>query len=289
MNPLSPITANQQRDLLHCLQQAFHVDLSTWQRLNLNNVPLGYLNTQWQQQLQADIPELLSIHDDGYHILTHDWLHCADVLQNLGREWYDLGLFTGWRNEQFDVCDLSGTPLFALERSLFRPLGMVSQAVHLNGFVVENGVTQMWIGKRSPFKAVDPDKLDNLVGGGVATGESLQEACIREGFEEAGLGIQLTGNQPPPRCIHSQRIVSRGLHHEHLFVYDLSIPTGWTPENQDGEVASFQLMDIPSIVDAMLTGRFMNDAMLVTLDGLMQHGFITRQSELGSWLLAQRC
>ena len=48
-------------------------------------------------------------------------------------------------------------------------------------------------------------------------------------------------------------------------------------------------MDIPSIVEAMLTGRFMNDAMLVTLDGLMQHGFITRQSELGSWLLAQRC
>ena len=289
MNPLSSITANQQRDLLHCLQQAFHVDLSTLQCLHLNNVPLGYLNAQWQQQLQADIPELLSIDGDGYHILTRDWLHCADVLQNLGREWYDLGLFTGWRNEQFDVCTPSGTPLFALERSLFRPLGMVSQAVHLNGFVVENGVTQMWIGKRSPFKAVDPDKLDNLVGGGVATGESLQEACIREGFEEAGLGTQLIGNQPAPRRIHSQRIVSRGLHHEHLFVYDLSIPTGWTPENQDGEVASFQLMDIPSIVEAMLTGRFMNDAMLVTLDGLMQHGFITRQSELGSWLLAQRC
>ena len=48
-------------------------------------------------------------------------------------------------------------------------------------------------------------------------------------------------------------------------------------------------MDIPSIVDAMLTGRFMNDAMLVTLDGLLQRGFITAGSELGTWLLAQRC
>ena len=84
-------------------------------------------------------------------------------------------------------------------------------------------------------------------------------------------------------------MVSRGLHREHLFVYDLHIPSGVTPENQDGEVADFQLMDIPSIVDAMLSGRFMNDAMLVTLDGLLQRGFITASSDLGTWLLAQRC
>ena len=288
LTPLSPITPAQQRDLLHFLQQASHVDLHTWQRLHLNGLPLGYLNTRWQQQLQADIPELLHIQADGYHVTTQDWLHCADVLQNLGREWYDLGLFTGWRNERFDV--LHGQEaLFALERSLFRPLGMISQAVHLNGFVVENGDTRMWIGKRSPFKAVDPDKLDNLVGGGVGTGESLDEACMREGFEEAGLGEDITGKQPVPRCIYSQRAVSRGLHREHLFVYDLHIPAGFTPENQDGEVAEFQLMDIPSIIEAMLTGRFMNDAMLVTLDGLLQRGFITASSELGAWLLAQRC
>ena len=288
LTSLSPITAAQQQDLLHYLQQAFHVDLSTWQRLHLNGLPVGYLNTRWQQQLQADIPELLRIQADGYHVHTQDWLHCADVLQNLGREWYDLGLFTGWRNERFDVRH-EQEALFALERSLFRPLGMISQAVHLNGFVVDNGETRMWIGKRSPFKAVDPDKLDNLVGGGVATGESLAEACMREGFEEAGLDESITGNQPMPRCIYSQRAVSRGLHREHLFVYDLHIPEGFTPENQDGEVAAFQLMDIPSIVDAMLTGRFMNDAMLVTLDGLRQRGFITAGSELGTWLLAQRC
>ena len=274
LTSLSPITAAQQQDLLHYLQQAFHVDLSTWQR--------------WQQQLQADIPELLRIQADGYHVHTQDWLHCADVLQNLGREWYDLGLFTGWRNERFDVCHAQEA-LFALERSLFRPLGMISQAVHLNGFVVDNGETRMWIGKRSPFKAVDPDKLDNLVGGGVATGESLAEACMREGFEEAGLDESITCNQPMPRCIYSPRPVTRAFHHAHLFVYDLHIPRGFTPENQDGEVAAFQLMDIPSIVDAMLTGRFMNDAMLVTLDGLLQRGFITAGSELGTWLLAQRC
>ena len=285
----SPISAAQQRDLLHFLQQAFHADLSTWQRLYLNGLSLGYLNPRWQQQLQADIPQLLHSHEQDVNVQTRDWLHCADVLQNLGREWFDLGLFSGWRNERFDVRDEHGTALFALERALFRPLGMVSQAVHLNGFVVEDGDTRMWIGKRSPFKAVDPDKLDNLVGGGVATGESLQEACTREGFEEAGLDATLTAQQPTPRCIYSQRVVSRGLHREHLFVYDLHIPSGMTPENQDGEVADFQLMDIPSIVDAMLSGRFMNDAMLVTLDGLLQRGFITASSDLGAWLLAQRC
>lgn len=286
--PHSPITPKQQRDLLHFLQQAFHLDLTGWHSLHLCHRPLGYLNPRWQQQLQADIPDLLETVPDGTNVNCQDWLHCADVLQNMGRDWHDLGLFGGWRNERFDVVD-GDEALFALERSLFRPLGLLSKAVHLNGFTQQDGDVAMWIGKRSPFKAVDPDKLDNLVGGGVASGESVDEACAREGFEEAGLDSAITAVLPKPRRILSQRMVNRGLHREHISVYDLDLPSGIQPENQDGEVASFQLMGIADITDAMLTGRFMHDAMLVTLDGWLQRNILPSDGELGIWLQQQRC
>ena len=104
----------------------------------MNGLPVGYLNTRWQQQLQADIPQLLRIQADGYHVHTQDWLHCADVLQNLGREWYVFVLFSFFFYLLFDVRQ-EQEALFALERSLFRPLGMISQAVHLNGFVIDIG------------------------------------------------------------------------------------------------------------------------------------------------------
>ena len=136
---------------------------------------------------------------------------------------------------------------------------------------------------------MDPDKLDNLVGGGVASGESVDEACAREGFEEAGLDSAITAVLPKPRRILSQRMVNRGLHREHISVYDLDLPSGIQPENQDGEVASFQLMGIADITDAMLTGRFMHDAMLVTLDGWLQRNILPSDSQLGIWLQQQRC
>lgn len=281
------ISVSQQTELLHYLQDAFNADVSTWQRLFLCGKALGYLNERWHQQIKQDLPDLVSEDPSGVHVNCRDWLHCADVLQNVGRDWYDLGLFDGWRNEKFDVCD-GKENLFALERALFRPLGLVSKAVHINGFTERDDELMMWIGKRSPFKAVDPDKLDNLVGGGVASGESLAEAGAREGFEEAGLSANITNTLQHPRTIYSQRQVSRGLHREYLSVYDVFLPPSIQPENQDGEVASFTLMAIPEIIEAMLDGRFMNDAMLVTLDGLLHQGWIQKDQALGQWLLQQR-
>lgn len=284
----SPISLSQQHDLLAYLQSVFQLNVSNWQRFFICNRPLGILNPRWQRQLQQDLGDAITQDHAGMHLQGSDWLHCGDVLQHLGREWYDLGLFDGWRNELFDVMD-QGEALFTLERSLFRPLGLLSQAVHINGFVRQENELLMWIGKRSPFKAVDPDKLDNLVGGGVSSGESLAQACQREGFEEAGLDSQFTASLPTPRKILSQRTVSRGLHREHLAVYDVFLPSHMRPENQDGEVATFELMPLPTIVDAMLNGRFMNDAILVTLDGWLQQGCIDQDAPLAQWLLSQRC
>ncbi|UOO92547.1 NUDIX hydrolase [Vitreoscilla stercoraria] len=282
------VSAQQHNDLLDYLTRSFAVDFTNWQNLSLNGRLLGSLNPRWQQQLQLDLPNLLQMTEQGFHLECRDWLHCADVLQNLGRDWYDLGLFEGWRNEAFDVVD-GDEALFSLERSLFRPLGLLSKAVHINGFTERDGETLMWIGTRSPFKAVDPDKLDNLVGGGVGSGECLTEACLREGFEEAGLGSNIMQTLAAPKRILSQRLVERGLHREHLFCYDLDVPAHIQPENQDGEVAAFQLMGIDEVVQAILDQRFMHDAALITINGLLNKGLIDSKHPLSLWLYQQYC
>ena len=43
----------------------------------------------------------------------------------------------------------------------------------------------MWIARRSPAKAIDPGMLDNLVGGGVAAGQTITTTLIKEAWEEA--------------------------------------------------------------------------------------------------------
>ena len=45
----------------------------------------------------------------------------------------------------------------------------------------------MWIARRSPTKAIDPDLLDNLVGGGIAAGQSVPTTVVKEAWEEAGI------------------------------------------------------------------------------------------------------
>ena len=74
---------------------------------------------------------------------------------NAGATMAQCGWLKGWRGEKFDICDQSGKPLCALERAAFRPFGLMSQAVHLNGLVETEDGLRFWIGRRSPHKAVD--------------------------------------------------------------------------------------------------------------------------------------
>ena len=210
-------------------------------------------------------------------------------LEQLALRWHDAGLFGGWRNERFDVWSADGRQiLFALERSAFRPLGLYSHAVHINGLAVTEEGLRFWIARRSPHKAVDPNKLDTLVGGGISAGEQIWEAAKREGREEAGLTdavlnrLQYTG-----RCI-SLHQVSRGLHRECLHIFDVILPNELMPQNQDGEVASFALMSAEEAALAMCNGEMMNDSVLVTADLFHRLGMLDCGHPLAAYLQAAR-
>lgn len=274
--------------LLELLQQRFAVDEAACVPLYLNRLPLGYLKEPWLSYVLADWPHRLVHHQDGVWLAADDWLMLADALQNMAHGWHSLGYLNGWRNERFAVEDSKGRALFALERAAFRPLGLSSRAVHINGLAETEQGWCFWIARRSPFKAVDPDKLDNLVGGGLAAGERIEEALRREGFEEAGLPEEHLAGAAEQSRVLSLRAVPRGLHREWLHVFDVVLPAGWVPENQDGEVAEFMLLPPPAVLEAMLAGRFMNDALLATLDACLRYGLVPADTPLADWLRRRR-
>ena len=190
------------------------------------------------------------------------------------------GLVPGWRDELYDLhaTDAQGwpdlqRPLLKLERAAFRTFGFTSLAVHINGYTNDG---QLWIARRAPSKAVDPNMLDNLAAGGVASGEAMADCAVRELWEEAGVPAALAQQAQASGVLHTRRNVAEGVHDELLYVFDLQVPASFTPQNTDGEVAGFILLDTPGVVGRL--SELTWDAAAVTLDFLQRHQWLERQA-----------
>jgi 8-oxo-dGTP pyrophosphatase MutT (NUDIX family) len=132
----------------------------------------------------------------------------------------------------------------------------------------------MWIARRSPSKAIDPDRLDNLVGGRISAGMSVDETLRKEAWEEAGIPPSLLADV---NCVGAVRVeypVPEGLHREILFVHDIWLPTDFKPVNQDGEVAEIRCMPVEEVIGEILAGEVTLDAGAVMIDGLLRLGAI---------------
>ncbi len=195
----------------------------------------------------------------------------AEVTRDLARD----GVVTGWRDELVSVTAHYGQPeLLRIERSASRHFGLVAYGAHLNGFARRGGLAHAWIARRSPTKQVDPDKLDNLVGGRVAAGLAVDETLRKEAWEEAGIPPALLAGL---NCIGAVRVeysVPEGLHREILFVHDLWLPDDFKPVNQDGEVSELRCMPVEEVLTNLLAGDFTLDAAVVMVDGLLRLGAV---------------
>ncbi len=180
---------------------------------------------------------------------------------------------TGWRDEAFaceqpvaDPCGERGEMLFSLERAAFRFFGLMSRAVHINGFVPGG---RLLCGRRAMSKATDPGRLDNLAAGGVPVGEDFSACAQRELWEEAGVPPTLSAALQPRGQIRSTRMTPEGLHDEVLHIYSLVLPAGFVASNRDGEVSEFLSLDLESLAQRLLRDEFSADAAAVTAWGLM--------------------
>jgi len=115
---------------------------------------------------------------------------------------------------------------------------------------------------------------DNLIGGGVPDGQTPLQTLVREGWEEAGLLQPQLRAAVPGRVIRLLRDIPEGLQHEWLHAYDLRLPEGVAPANQDGEVAGFRLLPMADALALAASGAMTVDAALVTLDFALRRGLL---------------
>ena len=184
------------------------------------------------------------------------------------------GLIRAWRNETFPVvAQANGALLATQERAACRFWGCTTYSAHCNGYVADaNGrPSHLWIARRAPDKPTDPGLLDNLIGGGVPHGQTPAQAVQREGGEEAGLQPAQLHGLAAGRRLRVARDIPEGLQLEEVSVYDLALPAGLTPHNQDGEVHSFTLMPLAQALAHAAAGDMTVDAALATLDFALRH------------------
>lgn len=198
----------------------------------------------------------------------------ADALGTMNDALRSEGLIVAWRDEAFPLYSVAGAALgVAMERAATRFWGSLTLGAHCNGFVVDgDGCPRgLWIARRSPTKATDPGKLDNLIGGGVALGQTPREAVLREGWEEAGLHAEQMRGLQPGRVVRLLRDIPEGLQREWVQVYDLALPEATLPRNQDGEVAELTLHPVADALALAASDEMTVDASLVTLDFALRH------------------
>jgi 8-oxo-dGTP pyrophosphatase MutT (NUDIX family) len=224
---------------------------------------IGWLQPELAARLAA-WPKVFDSNVERVKLLQPDAL--AEILEQLAAE----GFIPGWRNERYRIADL-----FEIERAAARPFGLTTEAVHLNGIAF--GARHMWIARRSAAKPIDPGMLDNLVAGGIAAGLSVEQTLVKEAWEEAGIALELLRGATRGGTLNILREVPEGVQSEVISVYDLALPEGFEPRNQDGEVAGFQCLEFAEVQrllrePAQFTEQFTFDAALVAQDYFRRAG-----------------
>jgi len=183
----------------------------------------------------------------------------ADVATQLEAE----GALTAWRDERYDV-----SHLFELERAAARYFGVHTYAAHVNGLVRNADGIAMWLARRSATKSIDPGKLDNLVGGGIAVGMAIADTVVKEAWEEAGIPRDIAATAHLMGEVTVLREQHDGIQHETVYIHDLWLDEAFVPQNQDGEAVEHRLVAIDDVAAVLATDEMTIDATLVALQCL---------------------
>jgi 8-oxo-dGTP pyrophosphatase MutT (NUDIX family) len=180
------------------------------------------------------------------------------------------------RNETFDVSPKWGErPILRVDRGAVPFFGVRAYGVHVNGYRRDGDRYWLWIGTRASNKQVAPDKLDNIVAGGIGNGYGAAATLAKEAEEEASIGAALISRAIAVGALTYRMETKTGIRDDVMFVYDLEVPADFTPTNTDGEIAGFELMPLADILERIrTTADFKFNVNLVILDFAVRHGVL---------------
>ena len=245
--------------------------------LMVDGMRLGWIRHSFAEQLAA-FPECFVVTSD--HVALNPKLEgfkvrsetVAEVLEQM----MESGVVKHLHGEMYPVLSEHGeVAAFQIDRAVVSQFGVRAFGQHLNGYVQGEDGLKMWIGRRASDRRVFPDRLDQLVAGGLPHGISLDENLIKECREEADISPELATTATPSGTISYCCEVERGLRDDTLFCYDLLLPKSFTPHCTDGEVGGFELMPIEEVAEIVRdSDAFKPNCNLVIIDFLLRHGFI---------------
>lgn len=186
------------------------------------------------------------------------------------------GMIRRIRGERYPVLEDWGHPLLAtLDRGVAPVFGTRSFGVHVNGLVATPDGPRVWIATRAADVAVSPNKKDNMVAGGLPVDLSPRANVIKEAEEEAGVPAALAARARPAGMVRYRMDDTKGVRRDTLFVYDLWLPQDFRPENRDGEVAQFDLVDLETVAALAADAKACKfNIPLVLIDLLIRLGVI---------------
>ncbi|WP_293750682.1 NUDIX domain-containing protein [Limnohabitans sp. Rim8] len=246
--------------------QAQHMPPAGGLRWLCDGINIGWVSADRAQDMVALLPGCTLVQGRlRWQTAADQALQRSQALQAFLVQQAAHGRLTGWRGEFFAWWPdtpawppaLDVPPFLCVERAGFRHLGMMSHAVHIHGFLPQG---DLWCGRRSGHKAIDPGLLDNLAAGGLTAGESPLSTAVRELAEEAGLHLSEPSRLRGSGVIRTQRPEPQGWHDEQLLVYTLHLSERETPINADGEVQEFRRLSPDEVVSCMQSGQFTVDA-----------------------------
>ncbi|POM61543.1 RNA-binding protein, partial [Phytophthora palmivora] len=245
------------------------------------SVVAGFVLKQQRERL-SKFSDLLEVTDD--EIIMKPQFRTVEersqAFQKMEAELKQEGAFPFWQDEFYMAKTTFSSPtLFNYHRGVGPYFGLSQFATHLNGFVRDKDtgvVTHVWIATRAASKKRWPLMHDTIVGGGLPAGISALDNMVKEAQEEAGLEPSWARQ----RFVAAGRYVSKhpyGLTNDTMFIFDLELPRGIAPVNQDGEVESFDLLPVQDALSRLWSEpkRFKPDVCILLLDFFIRHGVLT--------------
>lgn len=198
------------------------------------------------------------------------------LLQSWAQEMQARGALPGWRGETIEVFGPDEQePLFHIERSLLRPLGLLLRTVQVNVYTIRQGQPWLWCARRAAHKAIDPGLLDSLVAGGIGCDETPLSTLFREAAEEAGLSHALARHALPTGIMDSTSLSEDDgytvLHRERMHVFDLQVPEGFQPTHPDGETESASLQSLEAVLAQIRQGQWTREGAWASINLMHRH------------------
>jgi hypothetical protein len=257
-------------------------DPADYRPFEIAGLRLGAVRHQTAERLAA-FPETFAVSERAIRLddrLTSPAARTTAVAAALDRLRQD-GVFPQSRGEDYRVVSQWGDePLMRIDRSAVSAFGLRAFGVHLNGYVRQGKTIKIWIGQRASDREVEPDKLDNMVAGGQPADLGLRENLVKEAAEEAGVSRSMALGAIPVGVLSYCMAGDSGLKPDTLFTYDLEVPADFRPNNTDGEISGFFLMEVDEILDLLRNSwRFKFNVPLVLIDFFIRHGQLSPDDE----------